>query len=117
MQILPESYNESYALFSEDGVRLYPGHDHEPLRAHPGIWAFSDSNADVNIPAIAFRTTPDVKVFQTTSPKISRWKEWIKQNMITRYIMDVWSNDEITALAFVTFHPPTLYVLSDSNAL
>ncbi|KAF8552079.1 hypothetical protein OG21DRAFT_1486476 [Imleria badia] len=99
VQILPENCDESYALFSEDGVSLHPAHAHEPLRKHPGIWTFSDSNADVNIPAIAFRTTPNVKVFQTTSPKVSRWKEWTKQNMITRYIMDVWSTEEISALA------------------
>lgn len=99
VQILPESYNESYALFSEDGVRLHPGHAQEPLRFHKGIWALSDSNPDVTIPAIAFRTTPDVQVFQTTSPKISRWKEWTKQNMITRYIMNAWSSEEIAALA------------------
>ncbi|KAF8137496.1 hypothetical protein EV363DRAFT_1395034 [Boletus edulis] len=97
-------HDESYALFSEAGVSLHSSRDQEPLRTDQGIWAFSDSNADVDIPAFAFRNTPDVKVFQTTSPKIRRWKEWTKQNMITRYIMDVWSSEEITALAVLLGH-------------
>lgn len=113
MQILAESYSESYALFSEDGVSLYPGYAQEPLRLHKGIWTFSDSNADVIIPAVAFRTTPDVHVFQTTSPKISRWKEWTKQYRITHYIMNVWSNEEIAALAYVNFQIPTWHSWSD----
>ncbi|KAF8438088.1 hypothetical protein L210DRAFT_2305345 [Boletus edulis BED1] len=97
-------HDESYALFSEAGVSLHSSRDQEPLRTNQGIWAFSDSNADVDIPAFAFRNTPDVKVFQTTSPKIRRWKEWTKQSMITRYIMDVWSSEEITALAVLLGH-------------
>lgn len=103
VQILAESFNESYAVFSEQGVSLHPADAQEPLRSHKGIWTFSDSNADVTIPAVAFRTTPDVHVFQTTSPKVIRWKEWTKQKGVMRYIMNVWSNEEIAALACVFY--------------
>lgn len=101
VQILVESSDECYALFSEDGVKLYSGYAQEPLRFHKGIWALSDSNEGVTIPAFALRKTPDVHVFQTTSPKRERWKEWTKQRGIMRYIMNLWSDEEISALAYV----------------
>ena len=102
VQVQPENSAESYVLFSEKGVSLHSGYSEDPLRSYQGIWAFSDSSPYVNVPAVAFLNA-DVKVFQTTSPKISRWKEWTKQKMIRCYIIDVWPPEEISALACVKF--------------
>ncbi|KAG6377449.1 hypothetical protein JVT61DRAFT_15254 [Boletus reticuloceps] len=116
--LVREEYRLAFKAFEEDalysggacvmgqpgiGKSCFIGY-HTFSNTSQGIWAFSDSNADVDIPAFAFRNTPDVKVFQTTSPNLKRWKEWTKQTMITRYIMDVWSSEEIAALAVLSGH-------------
>lgn len=40
-----------------------------------------------------------VRVIQATSPEASRWKTWSKQMGASRYIMDIWSDEEVADLA------------------
>ncbi|KAF9219036.1 hypothetical protein BS17DRAFT_790224 [Gyrodon lividus] len=89
----------TYAFFMETSVTLHSEGSTSPLDdSDLSIWALSDSNADITIPAYAFRTA-GVRVFQATSPNARRWKEWTKQASVEPYVMDFWSVEETADLA------------------
>ena len=89
-----------YLLFTSHTVTVHKSRERAPLLRYPRIWAFSDSNADVLHPIITFRdNVPDVRVFQTTSPAKSRWKEWTKRCDVDLYTMNLPSIEEVEDVA------------------
>ena len=71
-----------------------------PLYKCNFIWALSDSNATIEHPPDKFMGAVNrVRVIQATSPEASRWKTWSKQMGASRYIMDIWSDEEVADLA------------------
>ncbi|KAH7886431.1 hypothetical protein F5I97DRAFT_1928284 [Phlebopus sp. FC_14] len=86
-----------YVLFTEN-VTVHSIQHSKPLR-HSDVWGLSDSNSLIMTPAPAFLDLPNVRVVQATSPNRNRWKEWSKQYGAGRYVMKVWSIDEIEDLA------------------
>ncbi|KAN0077949.1 hypothetical protein V8E55_010006 [Tylopilus felleus] len=89
-----------YMLF-RDTATFYSLTDATPLYDYGPLWALSDSNAGVQSPPSIFYGTTGVRTIQTTSPKESRWKEWSKQGRAKCYVMDIWSEKEITDLAML----------------
>lgn len=64
--------------------------------AYPGVWALSDSNANVVTPRWEF--TDDRSQFfvvQATSPEPEKWKSWKQHREATFAIMNPWSWSEI----------------------
>ncbi|KIJ08878.1 hypothetical protein PAXINDRAFT_158031 [Paxillus involutus ATCC 200175] len=96
-------HDDRYFLFTETGVTSQPANHDLPLdTSHGGthIWALSDSNARTIQPASAFITL-GVRTVQAASPNRQRWKEWTKQAKAGLYVMDVWQQEELAALATI----------------
>jgi hypothetical protein len=91
---------DEFAFFTENGPVVEKSTSRYPFPS--GTWLLADSNAMVSQPCGAFlRSTIDVLVVQTTSPKVSRWKEWSKQRQARVFVMDWISRDEMIALGYV----------------
>ena len=90
-----------YAFFTGNGVSTQSVLVADPMVEYLGtIWALCDSNQTIINPSTVFlQLDGNVRVIQTTSPKASRWKEWTKHTGARRYVMDIWSTEEIMALA------------------
>jgi response regulator RpfG family c-di-GMP phosphodiesterase len=66
-----------------------------------GAWTLSDSFGEAQLePCAAFKHSK-AHIVHTSSPASSRWKEWVKQLGAIRYIMDVWSLEELQVLLYV----------------
>ncbi|KAG9312715.1 hypothetical protein JVU11DRAFT_7142 [Chiua virens] len=88
-----------YALF-QDTARFYSLDNILPLYEPPFVWVLCDSNDKVESPSGVFRGEQDrIRIIQTTSPKVSRWKEWTKQHGADIYVMDIWTENEIRQLS------------------
>ena len=89
-----------YAFFTDKGVTIQSERESGPMARYPGnIWALCDSNEVVTTPSRVFSGIgPRMRVIQTTSPKASRWKQWAKEAHARRYVMDIWSIEEIKKL-------------------
>lgn len=87
-----------YVLF-KDTATFCSTLDTASLDEHGPLWALSDSNSGVQSPNPIFYGLPSVvKTIQSTSPEQSRWK-WSKYAKAECYVMDIWSELEITNLA------------------
>jgi hypothetical protein len=86
-----------YVLFTEHGATIHKG---EALGAIPaGAWVLSDSTEEIQ-PCSAFRFS-DAHLVHTNSPAAINWKDWVKQLSATRYIMDIWREEEFERLLYV----------------
>ncbi|KAF9234891.1 hypothetical protein BU15DRAFT_52015 [Melanogaster broomeanus] len=94
-------FPRTYFLFTQNSVTIHSADDHEPLMLWDEIWALSDSNNKTIDPAVAFLGLLGVRTIQATSPDSKRWKEWSKQHDASLYIMDIWTLEELSALATV----------------
>ncbi|KAG9316860.1 hypothetical protein JVU11DRAFT_2935 [Chiua virens] len=88
-----------YALF-QGMAHFYSLDNILPLYEPPFVWVLCDSNDKVESPSGVFRGEQDrIRIIQTTSPKVSRWKEWTKQHGADIYVMDIWTENEIKQLS------------------
>ncbi|KAI9568898.1 hypothetical protein HD554DRAFT_2190998 [Boletus coccyginus] len=85
-----------YALF-KDNVEFHQLDNPVLLLRCPFVWALCDSNQSVTHPSSIFLGKRNIRVIQTTSPNPSRWKEWSKQAGAWPYVMDIFSNEEMTS--------------------
>ncbi|KAF8522428.1 hypothetical protein BU17DRAFT_44645 [Hysterangium stoloniferum] len=84
-----------FILFSEDGVSRHSGGAYSADDIPKGAWALSDSSDELQLgPCGAFQSTR-VHVIHTSSPSSRRWKDWVKRLTARRYIMDIWSLEEL----------------------
>ncbi|KAI0742038.1 hypothetical protein C8Q80DRAFT_1357212 [Daedaleopsis nitida] len=102
-----------YVVFDGQGVRVNDVNDTDPRLKD--CWALADSNASVIQPCQAFGTFARF-IIQATSPKLERWKQWIKyfQPGAFEFYMDLPSVMEIAAIADECEYTPSLaysYVL------
>ncbi|KAF8441700.1 hypothetical protein L210DRAFT_3644942 [Boletus edulis BED1] len=89
-----------YALFADSTVNFSPLADGTLLESRDRVWTLSHSNARVPRPPSRFYVhTRRTRTIQTTFPKKERWHEWSKQVCASCYVMDIWSEQEITNLA------------------
>ena len=90
-----------YTFFTDKGVTIQSEHESGPMARYPGnMWALCDSNEVVTSPSRVFSGIgPRMRVIQTPSPKASRWRQWAKETGAERYIMDIWSTEELKKLA------------------
>jgi len=91
-------YNaDTFILFTDQGPTDHFGSDSSYLPT--GTWALSDSNTASGEPCIAFqRSRADVFVIQTTSPTLSRYKEWKKQRLgVKMFVMECITVAELKA--------------------
>jgi len=66
------------------------------------MWALSDSNADVGVPASVFTTLrSSCYLVQTSSPKSERWKEWRKQREAGIMAMESFRWDEMYFVGYL----------------
>lgn len=84
-----------YLLFHKKGVEWIPPGDKVVPK---GCWALTNSSESISSVCAAFCLSPEAVVVQVTSPKLNRWKEFAKQQRARVYIMDIWSEHELTAL-------------------
>lgn len=92
-------YNDDvFVLFTDEGPTTYDSNDGFCLPA--GTWALTDSNIGSGEPCFTFHTSGrDVLVVQTTSPKVSRYKEWKKQRGgVKMFVMECITVAELKAL-------------------
>ncbi|KZV62087.1 hypothetical protein PENSPDRAFT_692830 [Peniophora sp. CONT] len=84
-----------YFIFDADGVDVIPVKFRRERLTE--CWALVDSNEKVVSPCGALLDMA-LRVIQTTSPKVERWKEWRKQARAELYIMDLPNVMEIAAI-------------------
>ncbi|KAI0742035.1 hypothetical protein C8Q80DRAFT_1110187, partial [Daedaleopsis nitida] len=96
-----------YVVFDGQGVRVNDVNDTDPRLKD--CWALADSNASVIQPCQAFGTFARF-IIQATSPKLERWKQWIKyfQPGAFEFYMDLPSVMEIVAIADECEYTPSL---------
>ncbi len=85
-------------LFEDTGVLLYDAYFTIPN----GTWMLTDSHVKYRDPCGAFLHAHSARtgwMVQTTSPLVARWEEWQKEHASPVYYMDVFSEDELLALA------------------
>jgi hypothetical protein len=87
--------NEEYLIFDQNGPTLYPL-SAAPMRLR-ACWGLADINDQVTKPCAAFGKYAQ-RVFQVTSPKPERWKEWSKQQGARVLILDLPTLPEIAAI-------------------
>ncbi|KAF8555624.1 hypothetical protein OG21DRAFT_846630 [Imleria badia] len=93
-----------YAFFSQEGVSIQSDNDGRPLFNCPSfIWALcDDSNDRTAVPSDIFTGRPHhIRVIQTTAPVSSHWKSWSTQVGANRFVMDIWSTEEVRKLAIM----------------
>ncbi|KAF8133329.1 hypothetical protein EV363DRAFT_1397562 [Boletus edulis] len=92
--------HQFYVIFT-DKVTFHPLVDKKPLRDGGHMWALSDSNhQNSGAPPSGFYSYPQsVRMIQATSPKKKCWHEWRKQARAECYVMDIWTEREVTNLA------------------
>ncbi|KAJ7211279.1 hypothetical protein GGX14DRAFT_624105 [Mycena pura] len=86
-----------FCLFDEKGAAIFNVKQmaSERLRA---CWALADSNADLEKPCARF-TSRAMVIVQASSPKPSRWKEWLKQLSGDLIVSELPTTLEIAAIA------------------
>jgi hypothetical protein len=91
-------FNKEFVLFTDQGPTEHPGD--RPFVFPDHTWALADSNAGTVIPCFAFcNSPPRIFVLQTTSPLVSRYKEWQKQRRGTKmYVMECITLGELKAI-------------------
>ncbi|KAF8133018.1 hypothetical protein EV363DRAFT_83965 [Boletus edulis] len=106
--LVHDTRGQFYAIFAENTVNFHLLTDETPLDSDDDdpesdrrIWALSDSSAGVRSPPIGFWSFEDrhIRTIQATSLRKDRWHEWSKQATAKCYVMDVWTEQEITNLA------------------
>jgi len=93
-------FSHGFLLFGSDGVQYLDPSESYGLRIPQGAWALSDSGVTLQKPSEAFQNA-EAKVILASSPAETRWKEWQKQSSASLYLMDLWDNSELGALACV----------------
>jgi len=90
--------NDRFVLFEDTGVLLY---DASNSLIPNGTWMLTDSHVKYHDPCGAFLHAHTIRtgwMVQTTS-LVTRWVEWQKEHISPVYYMDVFSEDELLALA------------------
>ncbi|KAF8344470.1 hypothetical protein F5887DRAFT_971403 [Amanita rubescens] len=85
----------NFVLFDQDGVTLHSTTDSQ---VPEGTWALSDSDASSRRGLCMAFQQPAFHVIYTSSPSHRRWKNWVKRLGARKYIMDVWSLEELQTL-------------------
>ncbi|KZV66105.1 hypothetical protein PENSPDRAFT_689291 [Peniophora sp. CONT] len=88
-------HSRYYLIFDEQGVTANKLDDADNRLKQ--CWALVDSNSQVVSPCGSFLDKA-LRVIQTTSPKVERWKEWRKQARAELYVMDLPNVMEIAAI-------------------
>jgi hypothetical protein len=88
-----------YIIFDEEGAKIVPLATKDMRLAK--CWALTNGNANVARPCENFRALAQVAI-QVSSPKLERWKEWIKQIAGTRVVSELPTVLEITAILYVS---------------
>jgi hypothetical protein len=80
--------DNTFVLFTDQGPTEHSGDKLFDFPDH--TWALTDSNSGTVIPCYAFcNSLPGTFVVQTTSPLVSRYKEWWKQRgKVKLYVME-----------------------------
>ncbi len=92
---------KKFVLFDNHGARIYKTDSTYASAIPKGAWTLSDSSGAEQLePCAAFKYSK-AHIVHTSSPASHRWKEWVKQIGATRYIMDVWSSEELRGLLYV----------------
>ena len=100
---------KKYALFRPDGVTL---HDSSSRNNHvpKDTWALSDADTSPERNQICFAfLQSEFHIIHTSSPSSSRWKSWVKRVGAGKYIMDVWSLQEVQTLLCVVLCTTLLF--------
>ncbi|KAF8520015.1 hypothetical protein BU17DRAFT_47299 [Hysterangium stoloniferum] len=90
-----------FVLFKEGGVSRHSGGTYSANVIPKGAWTLSDSWGQQLEPCNAFQS-PRAHVIHTSSPSSRRWKDWVKRLTARRYIMDIWSLEELRTLFIVS---------------
>lgn len=102
---LPVAINtisSGYFLADNHGVSWHDIGDGSPLNVHQDIWVLSDSNDEVTSPPSTFLFSDTARVIQAISPQMDRWHRWTRKFSAFRYVMDIWEDEELALLAYVT---------------
>jgi hypothetical protein len=99
-----------FVLFTDQGPTEHPGDVSFHFPDH--TWALTDASSGTATPCFAFRTRPpDIFLLQTTSPLVSRYKEWRKQRRgVKMYVMECVTLSELKAIGCVSSFLPALVV-------
>ncbi|KAH9000114.1 hypothetical protein EDB92DRAFT_2100302 [Lactarius akahatsu] len=90
---------EFFILFHDGGVYRYPKADPDFLPK--STWALTDSTGQTPEPCSAFQTVSkrlEAWIIQTTSPAVTRWRDWHKYCKADMFVMNPISIKEITIL-------------------
>ncbi|KAK2459274.1 hypothetical protein APHAL10511_008695, partial [Amanita phalloides] len=91
--------NHVFALFGQGGVTLHSTSRKTSRKyVSEGTWALSDSDASNRSGLCMAFQQPTFHVIHTSSPSSPRWKNWVKRLGADKYIMDVWSLEELKTL-------------------
>jgi hypothetical protein len=93
-------FDDRFFLFTEEGFSEHNLEAKNASQLPKGTWALADSSELIHQPCSAFLATSprEVWIIQATSPKISRWKEWSKQRIANKYVMDWFNPNELLTL-------------------
>jgi hypothetical protein len=91
--------DQHIVLFSTTGTSIHPKGDR--MKFPKDTWGLADSGPESPSVCQAFlHASPQgIWIVQATSPKKSRWKEWLKQKMGREYWMDMNTPQELKAIA------------------
>ncbi|KAF8519144.1 hypothetical protein BU17DRAFT_47954 [Hysterangium stoloniferum] len=92
--------SDEFVLFNMNGISLHSAKASSADYIPKGAWALSDSCGELLGPCVAFQS-PHVHVIHTSSSS-RRWKDWVKHLSARRYIMDIWSLEELRTLFIVS---------------
>jgi len=93
-----QNTDDTFFLFTDQGPTEHSGDNLFNFPDH--TWALTDPNSGTVIPCYAFRNSlPKIFVLQTTSPLVSRYKEWRKQRGgVKLYVMECVTLSELKAI-------------------
>ncbi|KAF8125005.1 hypothetical protein EV363DRAFT_1353394, partial [Boletus edulis] len=104
--VVHDTSGQFYAIFTDNTVNFHLLTDQTPLDPDDSepdrhIWALSDSGTEVRSPPIGFWSLKDrhIRTIQATSLRKDHWHKWSKLATAKCYVMDVWTEQEITNLA------------------
>ncbi|TPX47861.1 hypothetical protein SeLEV6574_g02414 [Synchytrium endobioticum] len=88
---------DGYYYFNVSGVKFYAQAVECPSSYENPTWALADSNEDVAIPCVGFRRSSFAVIVQATSPRVARYKSWVKHREVNNgiYYMNNWTWEEI----------------------
>ncbi|KAJ8597929.1 hypothetical protein M405DRAFT_876627 [Rhizopogon salebrosus TDB-379] len=85
------------------GVSRHNIGDSSALDAHEDIWSLCDTNEKVTSPPPAFLRSQNARIIQAASRRRDRWYPWTRRFEGSKYVMDIWTDDELALLAYLRF--------------